>query len=81
MDPCNSQLHSVLYSMFIEEAVRGGQANYRPSHMAFNPWMQHINDISHHPKPRPYWLLSVKLAGRPVVRIKLPKWVSVRVVV
>lgn len=69
---------STLYSKLIEESVRGGEAYYRPDHLASNPWNGQLRELNRKTQPRPSWLLCVKLAGLPVMRIRLPRWVTVR---
>ena len=75
MDISNQNL--TLYTKFIEEAVRGGQTYYRPSHMVPNYWGRQLAYIEQTTQPRRYYLLSVKLAGLPVLRVRLPRWASV----
>lgn len=71
-------LSGYLYGKFIEEVVGGRQAYYRPAHLAPNQWAYHLNELREG-RSRPCYLLCVKLAGLAVVRVRLPSWVSVRV--
>ena len=72
-----SNQNQILYAKFIEEAVRGGQSYYSPSNIVPNYWGRQLAHIEEATQPRRYYLLSVKLAGLPTLRVKLPKWASV----
>ena len=63
-----------LYSKFIEETVRGGSDHYRSAGYASSLWAQHPDELD---RPKSYRLLCIKFAWLPVVRIRLPRWVSV----
>ena len=65
---------------FIEETVGSGTAYYRPAHLAPNRWAYQIDNHDPKRKPKPSYFICVKLAGPTVLRIRLPRWVSVRVV-
>ena len=70
-----------LYSKLIEESLNGSHAAYyRADYLAFNPWKQHLKELNRERRPRPCRLLYVKLAGIPVLRVRLPTWVSVQMV-
>ncbi len=67
------------YDKFIEETVGSNTAYYRPAHLAPDRWAYQINNPDPDRKTKPSYFICVKLAGPNVVRIKLPRWVSVRV--
>ncbi len=68
------------YSKWIEETLRGDTAYYRANHLAFKPWQQHLRELDRERRPGDRRLLYVRLAGMPVLRMRLPRWVSVHMV-
>ena len=72
-----SNQNQILYAKFIEETIRGGQTYYRPYNIVRSCWSRQLGHIEQATQPRRYYLLSVKLAGLPALRIKLPRWASV----
>ncbi len=79
-DNHHASLSGYLHDKFIEEVVGSGTAYYRPAHLAQNRSAYQLNNPDHERKSRPSYFICVKLAGPAVVRIRLPRWVSVRVV-
>ena len=74
----NVGLSDYLNSKQIEETVGSGKAYYRPAHLAHDKWGHELKSINHKQPSRPYYLLSVRLAGLPVLHVRLPEWVTVR---
>jgi hypothetical protein len=75
----NVSLSGYLYGKFIEEAVSNGPAFYRPSYLVANRWAYELKKPNLEKKDKPSYFICVKLAGAAVVRIRLPRWVSVHV--
>ena len=70
-----------LYSKLIEESLSGGEtAYYRAAYLAYNPWKQRLKERDSERRPGRCRLLYVKLAGLPVLRVRVPRWVSVHMV-
>lgn len=72
-----SNQNPTLYIKLIEETIRGEQTRYRSSHIVPSHWDNQRVHIDQPTQPRRYYLLSVKLAGLPALRVKLPRWATV----
>lgn len=81
MDRGNSIcLEGYLNSKLIEEAIGSGATNYRPAHLARSRWCVQASRFSGDERPRRGYLLCIKLAGLPAVHLRVPRWVSLRLV-
>ncbi len=79
-DNSHFSMRGYLYGKFIEEAVGNGKAYYHPTFFAPDSCVQYPCSVEGEGRSRPRYLLCVKLAGVPVLHIRLPRWVSVRLV-
>jgi len=68
-----------LNGKLIEETISNGPAYYRPAYLAPNRWAHELRKPVSERRSGPSYFICFKLAGPAVVRIKLPSWVSVRV--
>ena len=71
-----NNFNQYLYDKIVEESVRGSGTCYRPAHLAASPWIGRRDYLQPERGTR-RCLLCVRFAGMPVVRIRLPRWVSV----
>ena len=81
MDWSNSyvSMSGYLNGKYIEEAVSNGSAYYRPSYLVADRWAYELRKPDPEKRVKPSYFICFRLAGADVVRIRLPRWVSVRV--
>ena len=72
-----SNQNPILYARLIEDTVKGVVSHYRPADLVADYQARRLADTGQERQPRRYYLLSVKLAGLPTLRVKLPKWATV----